>query len=98
MTERKIPFNLEIIGSGVAGNVYELFPLLLEEYSDEELNVIGENAMDCIGDYYLVPRCGSALWVVYKQVANKNVEKFAEALTADNAKQTREFIKPFMRS
>ncbi len=67
MTDRKIPFNLQIIGAGVAGNVYELFARLLEFYTDEELKIIGENAMSCIGDFYLVPKCGSALWVVYRR-------------------------------
>ncbi len=96
MTNRQIPMDLEIVGSGVAGNVYELFPRLLEFYTDEELDKIGVNAMSCIGDHYLVPTCGSALWVVYKRVAEKNLEKFAEALGPENAKQTRELIKKEM--
>ena len=93
MTDRRIPFGLEIIGAGVAGNVYELFPKLLAFYTDEDLKIIGENAMWCIGDYYLTPSCGSALWVVYKEVGGKDLKKFAEALTPENAKQTRELIK-----
>jgi len=93
MTTRTVPFILDIVGSGVAGNVCELFPRLLEHYSDEELIVIGENAMSCIGDHYLIPTCGSALWVVYKRVSDKNLEKFVEALKSENAEQTRQLVK-----
>lgn len=96
MTNRKVPFSLDIIGAGVAGNRFELFPKLLENYSDEELKVIGENAMSCIGDFYLVPTCGSALWVVYKRVSDKNLEKFVEALKPENSKETRELVKKEM--
>ena len=93
MTTRTVPFSLQIVGSGVAGNECELFPRLLAQYSDEELEAIAEDAMSCIGDHYLVPRCGSALWVVYKDVSSKNLEKFAEALKSENAQQTRELVK-----
>ncbi len=88
----KIPMNLAIVGSAIAGNVYELFPKLLERYTDEELEIIGENAMSCIGDHYLIPACGSALWIVYKRLAQRDLDKFAEALEPKNAQQTREFI------
>lgn len=91
-TKRQVPFSLQIVGAEVAGVIYELFPRLLERFSDEELVEIGENAMTCVGDRYMMPLCGSALWTVYKRICDRDLDRFAEALKKENMAETRERI------
>ena len=78
MTELRIPFSLKIVGS-VAGVQFEVFPKLLEyATTQEELDKFGENMMDTVGDRYLIPMCGSAMWTVYKRYCNQDIKTFIE--------------------
>ena len=96
MTEEKkgvLPFGLRIIGIGVMGCETELFSSLEARFTSEELSVISENAMGCIGDHWRIPECGSAMWVLYKRVCGKDLDKFAEAVKPENSAASREQIR-----
>ena len=66
-----------ILGLGTIGVQVELFPQLQKKFTAEELDTIAENAMSCIGDRWMMPECGSALWVLYKWVCDKDLNKLA---------------------
>ena len=88
-----IPFSLSIVGAGNTGVENELFPQLREKFTADELGTIAENVMSCIGDYWRMPTCGSALWVLYKRVCDRDLDKLAEALLPENAAESRNQIK-----
>ena len=90
----EIPMGLGILGLGVVGVQFELFPQLQKKFTAEELDTIAENAMSCIGDHWtMMPQCGEALWVLYKRVCDKDLDKLAEALLPENVAESREQIK-----
>jgi len=91
-----IPVKLSCVGAGTTGVVFELFPQLQKKFTAEELDTIAENAMSCIGDHWMMPECGSALWVLYKRVCDKDLDKLAEALLPENVADSREQIKRHM--
>ena len=93
LMQPEIPFGLEIVGSGVTGVVTEIFPQLRERFTADELDTIAENTMSCIGDYWRMPQCGSALWVLYKRVCDKDLDKLAKALMPENAAESRKQIR-----
>ena len=91
-----IPVKLSCVGAGTTGVVFELFPQLQKKFTAEELDTIAENAMSCIGDHWMMPECGSALWVLYKRVCDKDLDKLAETLLPENVADSREQIKRHM--
>ena len=88
-----LPFGLRIIGSGVMGCETELLSSLEARFTSDELSVISENAMGCIGDHWRIPECGSAMWILYKRVCGKDLDKFAEAVKPENSAASREQIR-----
>ena len=93
-TTLKIPFSLAILEGGVAGVRYEIFPHLLKEVkSQKELDTLGENMMNVIGDRYQIPICGSVMWVIYKKYCEKDIRKFIEcANTKEKQVQVMEWV------
>ena len=92
----EIPVKLLCVGAGTTGVEFELFPQLQKKFTAEELDTIAENAMCCLGDHWMMPECGSALWVLYKRVCDKDLDKLAEALLPENVAESREQIKRHM--
>lgn len=91
------PVNLLVIGAELAGCKYEIQPLLLEyfteNYTQEELNSFGEKIMYLIGDKYMFPKCGSAFWVVYKNICKKDIKKLIDCVsTEEKLQETQELL------
>lgn len=59
---------LAILSGGVQGVVFEVLPRLSAAFSEAEMHHVAEHLFDLLGDHYLSPACGTALWVVYKRL------------------------------
>lgn len=46
--------------------------------------------MDVIGDRYMMPICGSVMWVIYKIMCKKDIKVFLECA---NTKEKQEIVK-----
>ena len=92
--ELKIPGELIILAAGVAGAIYEILPRLVKETnSQEDLNTFGRNMMDVIGDRYMIPTCGSVMWVMYKTYCKKDLQKFLKCVdTLEKQVEMREWL------
>jgi hypothetical protein len=87
--EKIIPFSLQLLESGTAGVKYEIFPMLLaSSYSFQELTDFGENMIKLFGNTYSSSMTGSVLWVIYKNLCEKDIKMFVESVNPDNFKDT----------
>lgn len=85
---------LTIMSGGVAGVVYEIIPKIEEKYTEEEKTIIANNIMDLAGDHWLIPQCGSVIWVIYKRLFGQNIEEFVDGInTLEKQEECRKLVR-----
>jgi hypothetical protein len=87
-----LPIGLNIVFANLPGCIYEIKPRLLKECSQEDLNILSENLMCVVGDHYLIENSGSAVWLLYKRLCEKNIHSFLKCVQKDNHKTTLEWL------
>lgn len=86
----KIPISLLILGFGIIGVEFEIFPALLKKFkSQEELNSFGDDMLRVIANRYAVPVSGSVLWTIYKNFCGKDIDVLVECA---NTQDKREYL------
>ena len=82
--DKKIPYSLYNIGYHINGCINEIFPqLLILNITQKKLDDFADNLIHFLQSHYPTQMFGSILWIIYKEVCNKNINILVNNMSTD---------------